>query len=331
MSRLLNILFLIIFVAAPLNPYADETPFASPTELFVEAHGLDQIKRGLKNNQVPISFYKLFEKAQSNEVFGFFGYHGSCRDFRIYQDLIRIGIEEVLDLPIRKDFHFLRIPGDMAYDLEGTADFFELYPYVYDLSAEQQARLVSLQIALYNECLTGGTGSCPTGFFATNSSLTTVNYPNKLKAFFQLLGIDPEKVNQAFKIGRDLLPDDRGVLLQFFDMSHKNGGLAFYDLLDMHAYASHPLGTPYGDELPSHYLFSYDVLKYPSVYPQLRLVVSNRHTLNPNSSILIKRYDDIDPREIKKYENALRRFFQQQKINKQQKDRYRTQLESLWN
>lgn len=326
MKRLINILFFIIAISGPA--YGEDSSFVSPTEIFVMAHGMDEIKEGFKINGVPFTFHKLFEEAQSKESLGFFGYHGSCRDFRIFQDLIRIGIEEVLQMPIRKDFHFLRVPGDNAFDLEGASDFFKIYTDIFDLSSDQKARLVSLQIALYNECLEYGSGSCPTEYFTKNDSLTTVNYPKKLKVFFEMLGIEPKKVGQAFKIARQYLPNDRGILLQFFDHSHKNRGLAFYDLLDRHAYASLPLGVPYpGGQLPSHYIWRRDLREYP----QLRLVISNRHTLNPNSQVSIKRYDGIKPATIKKYENALRAFFKKQKVDSSQKNRYREQLQAIWN
>lgn len=86
-------------------------------------------------------------------------------------------------MPIHKDFHFLRIPNDDAFDLEGASDFFKIYTDIFDLSSDQKAKLVSLQIALYNECLEYSSGSCPTEYFTKKNSLTTVNYPKKLKNF----------------------------------------------------------------------------------------------------------------------------------------------------
>lgn len=306
----------------------DDTPFVSPTELFVLAHGLDTIKEGFKINGVSYKFHKLFEEAQSKERLGFFGYHGSCRDYRIFQDLIRIGIEEVLKIPIRSDFHFLRVPGDVDFDLEGASDFLKLYVDIFDLSSDQKAKLISLQIALYNECIEYSSGSCPTEYFTNNASLTKVKYPGKLKGFFRMLGIAPNKVNEAFTIARNLLPNDRGILLQFFDLSHLSTMHPYYDLLDRHAYASRPLGIPVtGAELPSHYIWRRDLFDYP----QLRLVISNRHILNPNSHLQIKRYDGIDKATIKKYERALREFYNNQKVKAAQKKRYREQLQALWN
>lgn len=112
-------------------------------------------------------------------------------------------------------------------------------------------------------------------------------------------------MGQAFKIARKHLPDDRGILMQFFGLSHQNRGLALYDLLDRHAYAFLPLGVPYpGGQLPSHYIWRQDLKKHL----QVRLVISNRYTLNPNSRVSIKRYGGIKPAAIKNMKTPARFF-----------------------
>lgn len=247
-----TLLILLCFVPAwaSSDRILEESSFVSPTELFVLDHGPEEIEAGFNLNSVSLKFKKLFDKAQANEKLGFFGYHGSSRDFRIYQDIIRIGIEEILELPIREDFQFLRVPGSAMYDLEGVNDFLSLFPSVFDLNSEQQAKLLSMQIALYSECLEYSSGSCPTEYFTKNFSLTTVNYVTKLTEFFNLLGLDPANINIVFHVARNALPSDRGVLMQFFDRSH-------YNFLDTQAYPSFPLGIPYNlSMLPSDFILN---------------------------------------------------------------------------
>jgi hypothetical protein len=296
-------------------------------------HYIDKAPRGYDAHVTQLPNYEankdyLFAIMQ-NEQEGFFGYHGSTRGFRIYQDVIRIGIEEVLGIPIRENFHFMRIPGDRQLTREESAlAFLRNHPTPYDLAPDQQRKLLSLQIALHSEC-EYDSGSCSPYYFLQNSSLTEQSFEKHLRPFFELLGIDQRHIRGAIDIGMKNLPNDRGILIQFFDISQQEDPLKKpYNFVDKHGYPSQPLGVPFTAylSLPSLYITHKDLDRYP----QLRLVMSNRYTLNPNSPIMMMRLDNIDEGIVYNYEQKLRQYFRSLKADPVKKEAYRKALLAYW-
>jgi hypothetical protein len=72
--------------------------FISPTKQYVAKVTLDQIKYNLKGKGVGLDHRELFDKAIAEENIGFMGYHGDSLDFLVYQDIIRIFFEEILEI-----------------------------------------------------------------------------------------------------------------------------------------------------------------------------------------------------------------------------------------
>lgn len=59
--------------------------------------------------------------------------------------------------------------------------------------------------------------------------------------------------------------------------------------------------------------------------------MSNYYSLNPNSQLVIKRYDGISKAKLKTYEKNIRQFFKTQKVNREQAQKYKQDLKALWN
>lgn len=304
---------------------SDSSQFSAPTLKFLENRREDYLKDVFEENERLIPLKGLLDEAISCEQLGFFGYHGCCSDFRIFQDLIRIGIEEILEIPIKKDFHFLRIPGDKLYTYNTPAEIFENYQDdIDDLREDESAQLLSLQLAMYRGCAPDN-GNCSIGFLAYNYSMNTIDYAKQLERFFDCLGIDVNQAANAFEIGKKMLPRENGSLLQFFDMSHAHTNGIPYHFADQFAYPAHEGGMPIDKEnVVSNYI------REGKKFPQIRLVISNRNVLNPNSPLTIKRYENIDPKTIDQYEEALRTFYRMQTVNLKKKAHYQSLLMSLW-
>lgn len=283
-----------------------------PTERFIDANGWENISSGLKNLGVSMIHRNLFDRIWHREEPGFVGYHGSTQEYRIYQDVIKLLLEEHLKIPIRADFHFFRIPGDPQF-IHQNLEEYGSYSSNYS-----PTHFLCMNYALYGNYQ--NTGSCSYYYFANNSSLTPVNYEAKLVWLFNKLGIDTPAIHEAFTIGRLHLNEEKGVLIQIFDMSHYNPWKEYYAL---------------SDELCGSFdtaVFSKVVEGiYPTTFPwQIRMLMSNRHTLNPFSSLIIKRYDALEPQVAHEYEKELREFISGLSSDGQQVNQYRQELLEAW-
>ncbi len=96
----------------------------TPTSRFLQHTDLVQITQALDQKELA-SVSLLLEAATKESDKGFFGYHGSTQNYRIFQDVIRAVLEEKLGYAFPKDFYFLRIPGDKKFDFKnGMTDFY---------------------------------------------------------------------------------------------------------------------------------------------------------------------------------------------------------------
>jgi len=94
------------FEIYPLCYTEKEIPYFSPTNRFIQAHGWEKISSGLKNLGVSMVHRNLFDRIWHREERGFIGYHGSTQEYRIYQDIIKIVLEEIIGLISPKTFIF---------------------------------------------------------------------------------------------------------------------------------------------------------------------------------------------------------------------------------
>jgi hypothetical protein len=283
-----------------------------PTERFIDAHSWESIYSGLKSLGVSMVHRNLFDRIWHREEPGFLGYHGSTQEYRIYQDIIRLIIEEHIKIPIREDFHFFRIPGDPQFHHQNLQEYGD-YQWNYS-----PTHFLCMNYALYGNFQSPA--SCSYYYFAENSSLTHINYERKLEWLFNKLGIDSSMIYEAFTIGRLYLEAEKGILIQVFDMSHFNPWRKHYDLSDGQCggFASSPISEIVAGT-------------HPTSFPwQIRMLMSNRHTLNPYSPLIIKRYDALDPKVIQEYEQELREFIAKLIPEEEKMEQYKKELLEVW-
>lgn len=299
-----------------------ELQFISPSQRFFCKHSLEKILSTLTSQGIKIKELPLFQKLVEQETDGFIGYHGGCSDYRLFQDLIRFVIEEVLDIYIRDDFHFLRIPGmeDLNFD---TAEAFlndnaneidDTVPYI-------QQHLLSLNIALFQ--FYDWPLDLTPRYFIENKTSARPDYWKLLLKFVETIGLDPKEFEPIFALGRSYLPQDRGILIQFFS---GNEDASPHSFVDAHFYAAYSGGKPYGIKSPSYYLKSASV----NDFPQLRLVINNKNILNPFSSFLMKRYDTYKDEQRHYYEAAMRHFIRCLAVDTEKRKSTRDALLLLW-
>lgn len=304
----------LFLIAASLHIHGEES---TPTVRFLTTHHIDLIKPYMKNMGVTEEHVYAFKAAIAKESDeGFFGYHGTSREFRIYQDIIRMAMEEILEIPIRDNFHFLRIPGDPSLDLLSADDYLDKASEdTLPEEVNESRYYIPMNIALYENF-----------YFEELSSIAGFTkqahhdiFEKKLVPFFNRLGIDPKHIHKAFEIGRGKLPN-KGVLLQFFDKSH-------YALADKFAYCSLSNGKQfYPGRKPSEFILN----PQQTAFPHLRFVINNFDVLNPKGSLVVLRYDLNSDYVRQAYEDALRKYIKSLPKNSAAVKEYKDEITSQW-
>lgn len=289
-----------------------EIQYRFPTERFIDAYGWESISSGLKSLGVSMVHRNLFDRVWHREEVGFLGYHGSTQEYRLYQDIIRMVLEEHLEIPIREDFHFFRIPGDPQFHNRTLSEYGD-YQWNYS-----PTHFLCMNYALYGNFQ--APGSCSYYYFAHNSSANHINYEPKLVWLFDKLGINRDQIHEAFTVGHEHLSAEKGILMQVFDMSHYNPWEDFYQLADEQC-------GGFEKALISEIVAG----THPKVFPwQIRMLMSNRHTLNPFSSLVVKRYDALAPEEVTLYQKELRAFIRTLVVDQAKAEQYKTELFQEW-
>lgn len=305
-------------------PIRSKPEYESPTRRFMGYHHYEEVLQALRTNGLSLEHRNFFEHIIPHEELGFFGYHSSTQGFRIYQDIIRMVLEEICEIPIKKNFHFLRIPGTPSLNCESAQQFLNDYPRVSDNLPEQREQLLSMNYSLFGNF--NNFGSCSVYYFTANRSAMTIGFQIQLKYLFELLEIPSDVLPGLFAIGDSL--KDNAVLFQFFDFSHYNAFETHYSLVDQMCYNSYPGGPPN----PLNKMISEIYIgTHPTPFPaQFRLVINNSLILNPYSPLYIKRFERNDPDLVREYETSLRAAIKQLPHDKIKTKQYRELLLGIW-
>lgn len=285
--------------------------YSSPTERYNWYYSWDRIDSGLRSQGVNLQNRNLFDRIYHRENLGFIGYHGSTQNFRIYQDIIRNVIEELVGIPIRDDFHFFRIPGDPLFSVDSLADW---APRGYDPNV-----FLCMNYAIYgNHTNYGSSSYC---YFTMNGSANQVDYKKKLIWLFDHVGIDIGEIQPLFALGTGYLQYEAGVIFQLFDTSHFDPRKPYYALADAQC-----------GNLGVYSSFSSMVLgDSPKPFAnQIRMLLNNRHTLNPHAALVVMRYDKIAPEITAEYAERLKKTVRGLAYDKEKAFRYKQELHNLW-
>jgi hypothetical protein len=254
----------------------------------------------------------LFDRISQREEVGLIGYHGSTQNYRLYQDIIRLILEEHVGLRVREDFHFFRIPGDPLFDYDSLAEYGD-YNFNYS-----PTHFLCMNYALYGNFQSPA--CCSYYYFAKNGSQNDVDFASKLAWLFEKLGIDTQHIAEAYEIGEEHLYIAKGILIQVFDMSHYNPWNDYYALANAQC-------GGFSDAPLSEIVAGTHAQTFPW---QVRMLMSNRHTLNPYSSLVVQRYDTLKAEERSLYEQELRSFIRGLVSDPEKAKSYKAELLELW-
>lgn len=297
--------------------------FSSPTQRFIGSHSISRINSALAKFHASGKDIDLFKSMIRQETETFLGYQGGSSTVRIFQDIISTIVKDILHIPIPDDFVFLRVPGDPTFSYETASDFLrekgaDIPPLNWDTDPDIRQHLVSLNMNLYQSY--DAVWDLTPRYYLENATWTHVNVRETLKPFFASLGIDSESVDSLWSEALGLLSHQRGYILQFFDESSE------YDFTTQHSYVAYSGGKPHPNHRNHEILFD----KSATNFPQLRLIMGNESTLNPFSSIKMKRYDDMTLGERMQYEAKLSSLLAKLPVHPEKVAQMREKLLNLW-
>src|SRR5262245_23203487 len=166
MKKLILLFLLLnttIFAGIPMTE-----KFIGPTESLVKRESWDRIKRKLLDMKISPELFPFFDSIAETEHWGHIGYHGSNQGFRIYQDIIKFTLEEIMGIQIRNNFHFLRVPGDPDLNLNSIDEFAIHWDGIDEKNDLRPKQLISLNFGIYSNF--DEKGSCSVNFFVKDKS-----------------------------------------------------------------------------------------------------------------------------------------------------------------
>lgn len=315
-----NILF-AIQLPASISPVFS-TGEHSPTGRFLSTHPYKDVKKKLQKFDLLSTDETLFTQLVSKETTSFIGYHASSTDFLVFQDILKVALEEVMDIPIPKHFHFFRNPLDSHLVFETAAEFTTAMPIPKsgkDDLPEIRQHLLSLNIALFQSY--DSPWNLTPSYYLENRTWTKPVYPEILEAFFDEIGLNPNQASFIYDNAKQKLPTKRGVIYQFFIKNHE------YDAIDSYFYLAKSGGALISEYTPTQMLFDYTKKNFP----QLRMIFNPKTTLNPYHKIEIHRYDNLTKKQRKAYETLLREELKSMSVQSKKLNRAKKKLLKLWN
>ncbi len=336
MKNFLSIIFLIInFTLLQAGIPMSKVEYCGPTEMLVARESREKIETFLLKQEVPNDLWSFLDSIAAEESWGHIGYHAANHNFRFYQDVIKLTIEEILAIPIRDDFQFLRIPGDPDLNLKSIGKFIDYWgdDQIDNRDEIRTKQLLSMNYSIYSNF--EQRGCCSASLFARDTSVIQVDYTKVLEPFYEDLGINIKKLQKLLEIYQEWLGDSGGLILQISEDSHLNDfNQEAYNFADKLCYPCIRGGFRYDDNLISVHLLtamSVDyVNKAVNISDQLRLLLNTRHTLNPYSNLKIKRWDLQDPKKIEAYETIMRKAIRNFKFDRKKVTNYQQLLMRKW-
>jgi hypothetical protein len=327
--------FLLVFSACLSAGIPVDGQYPSPTKKLIERESWQKISRAIKKMSIPNELIPLFNDIADQENWGHIGYHGANQGYRIYQDIIRFTVEEILGIDVPDNFHFFRIPGDDELNLNSMDEFIAYWgkKKVDNKSSKRAKQLLSLNFGIYSNF--DQKGSCSISLFVKDKSKTKINYAKTLEPFYASLGIKKSELAALFSVARKWLDEDGGILLQISENSYlTDPNYEAYNFADGQCYPAKRGGHRFGTwPISNHYdrmMADAYLDKKVDIAPQLRLLINNRYTLNPFSHLQVSRWDLYNTETILQYEEEMRENIRNIKYDIQKAEEYREKLFELW-
>jgi hypothetical protein len=295
--------------------------FTPPTEKQIALFSVGEMEKSLSLRKVVIPNKRVIDQISAAERAGILGYHGDSIDFMIYQDIIKNVLEIiVLEKPIRKDFHFLAVPLDPVLKIQTKAQLANVF--MHDAYPERALYETTfpLNFTIWDNASRLGLNTIE--HFVKNEPVKPLGYKKRLVWLFAKLGIDEDEIESLFKAGHKHLNSTTGVILQIFDNKD-------YAIAKKIAYPSYPNGfISENATVDEFFMNDHYVPPFPH---EVRLLLNNHETLNPNNPLKIVRHTPgISSLDMQAYENSQKTRIKNFVFNKLSRNRYIAELQSDW-
>lgn len=298
-----------------------QSEFVPPSERSMSALGISKIEeacslRGINTDSKNLG-YELTEKEKA----GFLGYHGNNIEFLIYQDIIRMVIEEIIQLPVRDDFHFLSVPLDPTHNIQTKEQLAEVFLSEKNPSLALADTTFPLNFSIWDNMNRQGLNSLEN--YEHNKSYKPLGYKRRLHWFFDRLGIKKGKIENLYKELSVEMNANIGVIVMFFDESQES-----YQLSKKIAYPAYPNGFIAANRTVDEYFLD----AFNSSFPhEIRLILNNHQTLNPASPLKMNRIlPDWFTLEYKRSREKLRKSIKKLSYSKEKVESYKKELINAW-
>lgn len=219
--------------------------------------------------------------------------------------------------------HFQKLitPTDEEYDKINCF----IFPY-WDHRKGQQERVISMNFTLFSNYNNLGESSLYMFLSSYTMGSGDSHAIESLRVFFQEVGLPTSLAEKLYEKGKKLLSKrDEGCIYQFFDLSPDR------NLTNNYAYASAPFGIPYKTVTPLEIIQGSQPFFTPTGQTyQLRLLMANDKTLNPFSTLKIKRYDIHPPATAKKLMEMFKKELKNTKVVQAKKEAYVKKIKKMW-
>lgn len=197
---------------------------------------------------------------------------------------------------------------------------------IIDTDAKVQSALLSINFALYQTEF----GYNPLTVYGYRYNITfnpsNSTTENLLKPIFTELGINHKYIKNTLNLASHYVDNKRGVIIKIQEKNFPYNQDA-YSFIDRHGYTSHPYGMPLGNKLPSYYYYCYEIKDFP----ELKLVMSNKYSLNPNSRLSFERHSTMSVAKRAQYLQALRNYIKTLPVDAKKVKKYKQNLDQQWN
>ncbi|MFI5344125.1 MAG: hypothetical protein ACHQUC_07890 [Chlamydiales bacterium] len=202
----------------------------------------------------------------------------------------------------------------------------------YDVAKPQNKILVSLNIPLFGNYLFDG--SFTPQIYLSNKSVLGGDEKMKklLSKFFDRIGLDSSLIDPLWLEGQNIIEESNhtgGCLIQLYDESVVRGE-APLSFVDRNAYVSLKHGLPMPELAPSQIIEGHFALTRNEKDLELRLLMDNKTTLNPFSSLRMVRYDGLPAEYSEKILNRMKVLLSNSVKDNAKLQQYKEELKELW-
>jgi hypothetical protein len=317
-----------LFVPGYEVPVQERDSFRSPTQRYLDFNPRQKVVAKLKKQSIQLRQQSFYDHLIKQEEEGHIGYHAASHQFRVFQDIIRGVLEEILELEFKRDFYFFRLPGDASvHNYTDSQTFLSFFYPVNDNEPMQRDQLISVNFTLFSNY--NQKYECTPVFFEKAISYKPPDFKDKIALLFEFAGMSPEHIGDLFELGKMIEHPDAGTMFQLFDLSYQNPSAYYaYQMLDEAGYACIKKGVPLYPQTQLSEL--YNGVSGSHFLDQYRLVVNYRTILNPYSALTIRRYDLNSRAVVKKYEQNMRALIRSIPYDPIKAQLYKKHLLEMW-